>query len=122
MPPHTTRPPLRTARRAAGTRVPTGAEIMAVSSGSGGASSEPPAQAAPSAREGLRRFIAGPCEGEHRAALPAADLGDDVRGGSETVDADGFAASCGDERAPADQPGAQQRRRRNRILVACGLE
>jgi hypothetical protein len=50
MPPHTTRPPFLMVRKAAGTRLPAGAKMMAASSGSGGASSEAPAQAAPSAR------------------------------------------------------------------------
>jgi hypothetical protein len=50
MPPQTTRPPFFTALRARGTSAPTGAKMMAASSGSGGLSSEPPAQAAPSER------------------------------------------------------------------------
>ena len=50
IPPQTTVPPLRTARSAAGTSSPTGAKISAASSGRGGASSEPPAQAQPSER------------------------------------------------------------------------
>ena len=56
MPAQTTRPPLRTARSAAGTSAPTGAKMIAASSGSGGGSSESPAQTAPSARaKRLRR-------------------------------------------------------------------
>src|SRR5438309_881399 len=48
MPPHTTMPPFAVARKAAGTRVPTGAKMMAASTGSGGgAASEAPAQTAP---------------------------------------------------------------------------
>ena len=48
MPPQTTRPPLATAASAAGTRAPTGAKMIAASSGSGGASLEPPAHSASS--------------------------------------------------------------------------
>ena len=47
MPPHTTRPPLRTALSAIGTRSPTGAKMIAASSRTGGAWSDPPAQLAP---------------------------------------------------------------------------
>ena len=50
MPPQTTRPPFFTALSAAGTSAPTGAKMIAASSGSGGVSSEPPAQTAPSER------------------------------------------------------------------------
>jgi DNA mismatch repair protein MutS len=50
MPPHTTTPPLSTARSAAGTNSPTGANRIAPSSGSGGIWSEPPAHHAPSPR------------------------------------------------------------------------
>ena len=49
-PPHTMRPPFFTARNATGTSAPTGAKMMAASSGSGGASSEPAAHRAPRAR------------------------------------------------------------------------
>ena len=48
MPPQTTRPPFLTALSASGTSAPTGAKMIAASSGSGGISSEPPAQTAPS--------------------------------------------------------------------------
>ena len=48
IPAQTTRPPLRTWLSAVGTRAPTGAKMIAESSGSGGASSDPPAQAQPS--------------------------------------------------------------------------
>jgi hypothetical protein len=41
-------PPFFTALSASGTRLPTGAKMMAESSGSGGFSSDPPAQTAPS--------------------------------------------------------------------------
>ena len=48
MPAQTTMPPGRIARKAAGTRAPTGAKMMAASRGSGGSSSAPPAQTQPS--------------------------------------------------------------------------
>ena len=89
MPAQTTVPPRSTARSAAGTSAPTGAKMIAASSVSGGALSEPPAQAAPSSRaKCLRRGIAGAGEGEDLAALPARHLGDDVRRGAEAVDAE----------------------------------
>ena len=50
MPPHTTTPPLRTARSAAGTSAPTGAKMIAASSACGGVASEPPAHTAPRLR------------------------------------------------------------------------
>ena len=50
MPPQTTRPPLRNAASAAGTSAPTGANRIAASSGSGGCSSDPPAQSTPTER------------------------------------------------------------------------
>ena len=50
MPAQTTVPPLRDGRSAAGTSAPTGAKMIAASSCAGGASSDPPAQTAPSAR------------------------------------------------------------------------
>ena len=65
IPPHTTMPPLRTARSAAGTSAPTGAKMIAASSGCGGASSEPPAHAAAErAGEPLAVDVAGPGEGD----------------------------------------------------------
>src|SRR3954470_17355625 len=50
IPAHTTTPPRSRARRAAGTSGPTGAKMIAASSGSGGASSDPPAHSAPNDR------------------------------------------------------------------------
>ncbi len=47
IPAHTTTPPGRTAASAAGTRLPTGAKMIAASSSSGGDSSDPPAHSAP---------------------------------------------------------------------------
>ena len=57
MPAQTTRPPLRTAFSAVGTRSPTAAKMMAISSGCGGVSSDPPAHAAPSERATMRRCV-----------------------------------------------------------------
>src|SRR6202007_269549 len=109
MPPHTTRPPFFTARKAAGTSAPTGAKMMAASSGSGGASSEPPAQArAERAREALRVVIAGPGEGMDAAALPDRDLGEDVGGGAEAVDAEALAGPGHAVAAPAGQSRAHE--------------
>ena len=48
IPAQTTRPPLRTAFSATGTKAPTGAKMIAQSSSCGGDSSDPPAQLAPS--------------------------------------------------------------------------
>src|SRR3989442_1127572 len=50
IPPQITAPPLSTARSAAGTSAPTGANRIAASSGSGGAASDDPAHSAPSSR------------------------------------------------------------------------
>ena len=113
MPPQTTRPPLRTARSAAGTSAPTGANRIAASSGSGGVfvGAARPDRAEP-AREALRRLVARPGEGEDLAALEAADLRQDMRGGAEAVEADPLARPRRFQAAPADQPGAQQRRGR----------
>ncbi len=109
MPPHTTTPPGATARSASGTSVPSGAKMTAASSGSGGGSSEPPAHAAPSLqREGLGGQVAGAGEGEHAPALPAGDLGEDVRSGAEPVKAEGARVPAEAQGAKADQPGAQQ--------------
>ena len=89
MPAHTTRPPFRVARSAAGTSAPTGANRIAASSGAGAGSirAAGPHGAEP-AREALRRFVAGAGEGVDFAAFAAADLGEDVRGGAEAVEAD----------------------------------
>ncbi len=117
MPPQTTRPPLRNARSAAGTSAPTGANRMAASSGSGGASSEPPAHSAPRARAKAWP-AASPGRVKAKTRGPASgDLGDDVRGGAEAVEAERPAVAGQLQRAPADQAGAEQRRRRDRIEV-----
>ena len=50
IPAQTTEPPFSTARRATGTSSPTGAKMIAASSGSGGSSPDAPAHSAPSER------------------------------------------------------------------------
>ena len=120
MPAQTTAPALRTVLSASGTRAPTGAKMMAASSFSGGVSSEPPAQTAPSfSGEVLAAGVASPGEGEHGVALFRRHLRQDVGGRAEAVkaqilDAPG-AAQRDLERAPADQPGAEQRRQRGGV-------
>ena len=117
MPAQTTRPPLRTAPSAAGTNAPTGANRMAVSKGSGGVSSEPPTQRRTERqRKFLRGAVARPGERVDVASLPPADLGDDVGGGAEAIQTDAAAVARQLERTPADQPGAQQRRRGDGIV------
>ena len=69
------------------------------------------------AGERLAGRIAGPGEGEHPPSLPSADLGDDVRGRAEAVEADRPPVPGHFERPPADQAGAKQRRGRDRIEV-----
>src|SRR5262249_15155753 len=93
MPPQTTRPPFFTAFSARGTSGPTGAKIIAASSGSGGISSwhlvRPPRQTrAGSFRKSLRRLIANPGERVDAAALPDSDLDQNVRGGAKPVKAE----------------------------------
>jgi hypothetical protein len=115
MPPETTVPPFLVALSAAGISAPTGAKISAASSGSGGASSEP--HRAEIAGEILAGDIARLGEGEHLPALEFRDLGDDVRRCAKTVNSDSFSFSGSFDGKPqgaiADQPGAQQRSRRD---------
>ena len=119
IPAQTTRPPLRTAFSARGTKAPTGAKMMAASSGSGGACPESPAHAAPRAKaKSLRGRIARPSEGEHRAALPSGHLRQYVRGRAEAVEPQPIRIAGDGEGSPADHSGAQQRRQR---LVAAAL-
>ena len=84
--------------------------MIAASSGSGGASSDPPAQAAPAPGEGLCGSISRPREGEHRAALPLRDLSNDMGSRAKAVEAKFFARAGDHERTPADQASAEQRR------------
>ena len=112
MPPQTTRPPLRTWRSASGTRAPTGAKMIAASSGSGGAVAGILRRGAAERQgEGLRFGVAGAGEGVDAAALPDRDLGEDVGGGAEAVEAEHRRLAGQLERAVADQAGAEQRRR-----------
>ena len=116
------RPARPSARSAAGTSAPTGAKMIAASSGSGGGSSEPPAQTAPSSRaNACAAVVAGAGEREHLPALPARDLGDDVGGGAEAVEAEPPRLARHAQRAVADQPGAQQRRAPARRGSAAGI-
>src|SRR5438876_831611 len=71
MPPQTTRPPLRTAASARGTRSPAGAKMIAASSGSGGGASDGPAQTQPSA-SACRRAAAATASAEPGYADPLA--------------------------------------------------
>ena len=69
------------------------------------------------ARERLTGMVARPGEGEYAPPLPATDLGDDVPCGAEAIDADRLPVSGELERAPADQAGAEQRRRRDWVEI-----
>ncbi len=63
--------------------------MIAASSGSGGISSEAPAQTAPSdLRKRLRRRVAAAGERVDAATLPGGDLRKNVRGGAEAVEAE----------------------------------
>jgi hypothetical protein len=62
-----------------------------------------------------------PREGKHVAALPLCDLGDDVSGGAEAVEAEPPSFAGNSQRAPPDQPRAQQRRSRDIITVAASV-
>src|SRR3984957_9270499 len=62
-------------------------------------------------------MVAGPGEGEHASPLPATHLRDDVPSGAEAVNADRPPVPGELERTPADQAGAEQRRRRDRVEV-----
>ena len=54
IPPHTTTPPIRTARRARGTSSPAGAKTITLSSSTGGTSSPTPAHVTPRSRASRR--------------------------------------------------------------------
>src|SRR6266404_1469542 len=69
------------------------------------------------ARKILRRDVTGSREGIDRPALPARDLGDNVPGRAEAIDAQPLRAARHHQRPPADQAGAQQRRDRNVVAV-----
>ena len=121
MPAQTTVPPGATARRATGTSSPAGAKMIAASSGSaarrpGSETSEPPSRVtrpgrAELEREALGLGVARPGEREYAPALVGGHLADDVGGGAEAVEADPLRIAAEPQRAIADQPRAQQRRR-----------
>jgi len=69
MPAQTTTPPGATARSAAGTSAPAGAKMIAASSGTGGGSSDGPAQAAPS-EHAKRRPSASSARVKAKTAFP----------------------------------------------------
>ena len=62
-------------------------------------------------------MVAGPGEGEHAPPLPATDLGDDMPCSAEAINADRPPVASELERAPANQAGAEQRRRCDRIKI-----
>jgi len=68
--------------------------------------------------EGLGLGIAGAGEGENGATLPFRDLGDDVGGGAEAVEAEARSGAGSDEGSPADETGAEER---GNIDIAAGL-
>ena len=91
--------------------VPTGAKMIAASSGSGGGLSESPTHSAPNPRgEVLRRAVARPGEGVDALALMARHLRHDVGRGAESEDAEGLRGAGHAVGAVADQPGAEERR------------
>src|SRR5262249_38831292 len=72
---------------------------------------------AEAAGEVLARRVARTGEGEDRPSLPFCDLRDDMRGGAEAVEAETPALAGDDQRAPADEPGAEQRGERDIAAV-----
>ena len=103
--------PWRRALRAAGTRAPTGAKMIAASSSSGGASSELPAQSAPSSlANSCASSSSGSGEGEDAPSLVRRDLGHDVGRGPEAVETEplgvaGEAQASGSPIRPAHRQG-----------------
>src|SRR6266849_6688063 len=92
--------------------------MMAASSGGSGSWPDAPAHTAPSRRaKSCAAVSPGSREGIDRPALPARDLGDDVPGCAEAIDAEPLRAARHHQRPPADQAGAQQRRDRNIVAV-----
>jgi hypothetical protein len=118
MPAQTTRPPGATARSAAGTSAPTGAKMIAASSGAGAAAVESPAQAAPRPLAKSRpRVSPGRGEREHLGAAMDRELRHDVRRRAEAVEAEPPRRPRLHQRAVADEAGAEQRRR---LLIGKG--
>src|SRR5581483_380201 len=102
MPLHTTTPPGATARSASGTSAPTGAKMIAASSGTGGVEVE---------GEAAGGLVARANESIDLTALVAGDLRHDVRGGAEAVEPEPVRIAGHAQRTVADEPGAEQRRR-----------
>ena len=69
-------------------------------------------------RERLRRLVLRAREREHAPALVPRDLRDDVRRGAEAVEPEPLGVAGHAQRAVADQPGAEERRR---LLVGVAL-
>src|SRR5215472_2999645 len=87
MPAQTTTPAGATARSAAGTSGPVGAEFE---------------------RKALGIGVAGPGEGKNPLPAVAGCLSDDVRRRAEAVEAEPLRISCHDQGSVSDQTGAQQ--------------
>ena len=111
MPAQTTVPPGASAFSACGTSSPAEAKMIAASSCSGGVARSPRPRSRRAAREVLGPLIAGAGEGVHLAALMNGDLADHVRCRAEAVQAEAPRVAGEPQRAVADQPAAQQRRR-----------
>ena len=120
MPAQTTTPPLTVAASAAGSSAPTGAKIRAASSAAGGAESEPPAHAQPSARaKACPASSCGRVNAKISRPLRDRDLRDQVRRRAEAVESDARGVAGHAQRAVADQSRAQQRRGVH-VIDACG--
>ena len=91
-----------------GTSSPAGAKMIAASSGDGGASEPAQTRRATARIPAPSRRRAG--EREDLAPLKARDLDEDVRRGAESVEPQPLRLSRQRERAPADQPRAEERR------------
>ena len=115
MPAHTTEPPLAVARERRRHELPRRGEhdrgVELLRRGPEGVSGPLRAERA---RELLRHGVLGTREGEDTPALVARHLADDVRRGAEPVEAEPLGVAGETERAIADQPGAEERRRLGR--------
>src|SRR5207248_10985739 len=65
----------------------------------------------------LRRVVAFPSDSEHLPTLPACNLSDDMRGGTEPEQTELLAIAGDLQRAPADQAGTQKRSGRDVIAI-----
>ena len=112
MPPQTTTPPLSTARKAAGTKAPAGAKIIAASSLAGAGLSESPAQTAPRRRANAwATLIPRPGKCKDLALLEARDLRNDVGGGAKAINPQAPCIAGLPKRAISNQPGTEERSR-----------